>query len=86
MKLAGLIYNDNTKEKIAEMGLVEIINETFDDNKEENEYFKNAIYILGIICLEYKNLSEDVINTKLLDKIMKKINLNIIEQKEPTYE
>ena len=68
------------------MSLVKIINDTFEDNKEDKEYFKNAIYVLSIICLENKTYSEEAIDTKLLDKIMKKINLFIIELKEPTVE
>ena len=86
LKLTGLIHNNTTKDKIAEMSLVKIINDTFEDNKEDKEYFKNAIYVLSIICLENKTYSEEAIDTKLLDKIMKKINLFIIELKEPTVE
>ena len=86
LKLTGLIHNNTTKDKIAEMSLVKIINDTFEDNKEDKEYFKNAIYVLSIICLENKTYSEEAIDTKLLDKIMKKINFFIIELKEPTVE
>ena len=86
LKLTGLIHNNNTKDKIAEMSIVKIINDTFEDNKENNEYFKNIIYILSITVLENKAFSEEVIETKLLDKIMKKIDLLVIELKEPTTE
>ena len=86
LKLTGLIHNDTTKEKIAEMNLVKLINDSFEENKEDKEYFKNAIYILSIICLESKTYSEEAIDTKLLDNIMKKINLFMVEQKEPTAE
>ena len=82
--LTGLIYNEKTKEKIAELNLVQIVNDTFDENKEDKVYFKNAMFILSIICLENKNYSEEVINTKLLDKIMKEININLLDVKEPT--
>ena len=82
--LTGLIYNDNTKEKIGEMNLVQIVNDTFDDYKEDKIYFKNAMFILSIICLENKNYAEEVINTKLLDKVMKEININLLDVKEPT--
>ena len=86
LKLTGLIYNDTNAEKIAEMNLVKIVNDTFDDNKEENDYFKNSIFVLSIICLDNKKYSEEAIDTKLLDKIMKKINTYLIDKKEPTLE
>ena len=86
LKLTGLIYNETTKEKIGEMVIVKIVNDTFEDNKEEKVYFQNALYVLGIICLEINKYAEEIIDTKLLDKIMKRINLIIIEKKEPTIE
>ena len=86
LKLTGLIHNNSTQEKIAQMSLVKIINDSFEEYKEDKEYFKNALYVLSIICLDSKNYSEEAIDTKLLDKVMKKINSFIIEQKEPTAE
>ena len=84
--LTGLIYNENTKEKIGEMNLVQIVNDTFDDGKENRVYFKNAMFVLGTICLDNKTYAEEVLNTKLLDKMMKEININLLDVKEPTVE
>ena len=74
LKLIGLIYDDRSKEKISQMNIVKTINETWENFKDEPEYFHNVVFVLSIICLEHKNYSDEVVNTKLLDNIIKKLN------------
>ena len=74
LKLIGLIYDDRSKDKIAEMDIVKIINDSWEEYKDEPEYFHNVVFILSKICLEHQKYSDEVVDTKLLDKIVKKIN------------
>ena len=74
LKLLALIYDDRCKEKIGQMNIVKIINDTWEEYNNEPEYFFNVVFILGIVCLDHKNYSDEVVDTKLLDKILAKIN------------
>ena len=82
LKIAGLIYNYATK--ISKMNIVKLINDTFGENKDDEDYLKNEVFILSITCLENKNYAEEAIDNKLAEKIMKKIGSFIAELKEPT--
>ena len=74
LKLIGLIYDDRSKEKIGQMNIVKTINDTWEGYKDEPEYFHNVVFVLSIICLDHKNYSDEVVDTKLLEKIVKRIN------------
>ena len=74
LKLLALIYDDRCKEKIGQMNVVKIINDTWEEYKDEPEYFFNVVFILGIVCLDHQNYSDEVVDTKLLDKILGKIS------------
>ena len=77
MKLIGNIYNDNSKDFIGEMDIVKYINMTFDKYKDEPEYFYNAIFILKIICLNNKKYSDEIVDLKLIDKIVEHITTKL---------
>ena len=69
MKLIGNIYSDESKEFIANMDIVQIINLTFDTYKDEPEYFSNVIFILKIISPNHKKYSDEIVDLELIDKI-----------------
>ena len=73
-KLIGLIYDDRCKDKIGEMNIVKIINDSWEKYKDEPEFFHNVVFVLSIICLDHQNYSDEVVDSKLLDNIVKKIN------------
>ena len=77
MKLIGNIYNDNSKDYIGEMDIVKYINMTFDKYKDEPEYFYNVIFILKIICLNNKKYSDEIVDLKLIDKIVEHITTKL---------
>ena len=74
LKLIALIYDEKNKDKIAEMNIVKIINDTWEEYNNEPEYFHNVVFVLSIVCLDNQKYSDEVVDTKLLDKILKKIN------------
>ena len=74
LKLIALIYDDRSKEKIGEMNVVKTINDKWEEYKDEPEFFHNVVFVLSIICLEHKNYSDEVVDSKLLEKIVKKVN------------
>ena len=78
--LTGFIYDDKSKEKINKMNIVKIINDTWEEFKDEPEYFHNVILLLGTICLDCKLYSNEVVDIGLLDKIITK--LMAIEQND----
>ena len=80
MKLIGNIYNDYSKDYIGQMDIVQIINLTFDKYKNEPEYFYNAIFILKIVCLYHKHYSDEIVDLKLINKIV--AHIMTIEQKD----
>ena len=73
MKLIGNIYNDNSKDYICNMDIIQIINLTFDKYKDEPEYFYNVIFILKIVCLYHKKYSDEIVDLKLINKIVQQI-------------
>ena len=73
MKLIGNICNDNSKDYIGEMDIVQIINMTFDKYKDEPEYFYNVIFILKVVSLYHKKYSDEIVDLKLIDKIVQQI-------------
>ena len=73
-KLIALIYDDRNKDKIGEMNIVKIINDTWEEYKDEPEYFFNVVFVLSVVCLNHQKYSDEVVDTKLLDKIVKKIS------------
>ena len=70
IKLIGNLYNDNSKDFILEMDIVKYINMTFEKYKDEPEYFYNSIFILKIVCLNHKKYSDEIVDLKLIDKIV----------------
>ena len=78
--LTGFIYDDKSKEKINNMNIVKVINDTWDEFKDDPEYFHNVILLLGTVCLDNKKYSDEVVDTALLDKIIAK--LMTIEQND----
>ena len=65
---------DKSKAKIGEMNIVKIINDSWEAYKDEPEFFHNVVLVLSVICLDHKNYSDEVVDSKLLDKIVKRIN------------
>jgi hypothetical protein len=49
------------------MHIVKAINDTWEGYKDEPEYFHNVVFVRSIICLDHKNYSDDVVDTKLLE-------------------
>lgn len=80
IKLIGNIYNDYSKDFIGQMDIVQIINSTFDKYKDEPEYFYNVIFILKIVCLYHKHYSDEIVDLKLINKIV--VQIMVIEQKD----
>ena len=74
LKLIALIYDNRSKDKIGEMNVVKIINDSWEGYKDEPEFFHNVVFALSIICLDHQNYSDEVVDSKLLDKIVKRIN------------
>ena len=80
MKLIGNIYCDYSKDLIGQMDIVQIINLTFDKYKDEPEYFYNVIFILKIVCLYHKHYSDEIVDLKLINKIV--VQIMVMEQKD----
>ena len=74
LKLIGLIYDDRSKDKLGEMDIVQIINSVWEAYKDEPEFFHNVVFVLSKVCLDNKKYSDEVVDTKLLDKILKYIS------------
>ena len=84
LKLIGLVYDDKTKEKINNLDLVQKINKEGDVYKDDPEFLNNSIYCLGTVSKDCKKYSDEVIDTKLLEKIIEEVMIS--EQNNDTVE
>ena len=76
IKLIGNIYNEKFKDSMSQMDIVKIINLTFDKYKDEPEYFYNIIYTLKIISPYNEKYSNEIVDLKLINKIIEQIIIN----------
>ena len=74
LKLIALIYDDRSKDKIAEMDIVQVICSSWEAFKDEPEFFHNVVFALSRICLEHKNYSDEVVDSKLLNSILRYVS------------
>jgi hypothetical protein len=84
LKLTGLVYDDKTKDKINNLDLVGKINKEWNDYKDDPEFLNSSIYCLGIVSKDSKKYSDEVIDSKLLEKIIEEVMLS--EQNNETVE
>ena len=84
LKLTGLVYDDKTKDKINNLDLVGKINKEWNEYKDDPEFLNSSIYCLGVVSKDNKKYSDEVIDSKLLEKIIEEVMLS--EQNNETVE
>ena len=80
LKLIANVYNKKNEESFNNLNIINVINNTFDKLKNNNEYLENIILLLQALCSDNKAYFNQIIENNLINKISEQ--MNHIEQKD----
>ncbi len=73
LKLLGMVYRNSIIDRVKTMNVDKKVNEVFDLYKTEPDFIMNSVHTLAVISLENNEISSNIVDSKLLDKIITEV-------------
>ena len=73
LKLIGYIYDENNKNIFSQLGIIKILDSSFDIYKNEKGYIENIINLLKLTSFDNNDDYNEFIESNLINKIMNQI-------------